>query len=99
MGRQDDLHPVVDIEDFWMVIHLFGYQGDAREKAPGLGEIAEVIALTDRISIVDLAPAVQCRERRVSRRADEPFDHAALLVLLASASAQRRASGQAGMSR
>jgi hypothetical protein len=30
VGRQDDLDPVVDVEDLRMVIHLFGDQRDAR---------------------------------------------------------------------
>jgi hypothetical protein len=99
VGREDDLHPIVDIEDFRVVIHLFGDQGDAREEAPGFGEIAEMIAFADRIAIVDLGPAVQCRECRVARRADQLFDHVILPITRHRASEWRRWPGQAGILR
>src|SRR5438270_5055494 len=96
MGRQDDLDSVVDVEDLGMVIHLLGGERDARQKPPGLGEIAGVIALADRVAILDLAPAMQLAQRRLARRAGELLDHAALPGWPALASAPRRRRGQAG---
>ena len=98
VGRQDDLDPVVDIEDLRVVIHFLGGERDTRQKAPGFGEIAEVITLADRVAVLDLAPAMQLAQRRLPRRPDQPVDHAALHALwLASEPAAAR--GQAGPAR
>src|SRR5437763_10416017 len=96
--RQDDLDPVVDIEDLRVVIHFVGGERDARQKPPGFGEIAEVITLADRVAVLDLAPAFELAQRRLPRRPDQPVDHAALHPSwLASEPAPAR--GQAGPAR
>jgi hypothetical protein len=40
------------------MVHLFGQQRHSRHEAPGLGEVAEMIALADRIAVLDLDPPV-----------------------------------------
>src|SRR6516165_6468947 len=76
--RENDLHPVVDVEELRVVVHLFGQKCHSRDETPGLREIAEVIALADRIAILDLDPAMKLVQRRLPRRSDQLFDHATL---------------------
>jgi hypothetical protein len=78
VGRQHDFDPVVDIEQLGVVIHLLGQQRDSRYEAPGLREIAEMIALADRIAVCDLDPAMESVKCRVPCCADQLLDHVAL---------------------
>jgi hypothetical protein len=78
VGRQNEFDAIVDVEDFRVVVHLLGDQCDAAEKPPRLREVAEMIALADRVPVIDRGPAVQFGERRVARGADQLLDHLAL---------------------
>src|SRR5207244_4248655 len=64
MRRQDDLDPVVDVEELRVVVHFFRQERHSRYEAPGFGEVLEVIGFADRVAIVDFDPAMQLVQRR-----------------------------------
>jgi len=76
--RQDDLYPVVDIEQLRMVVHFFRQKRHSRHEGPGFGEVLEMVGLADRVAIVDLNPAVQLVQRGLPLRSDQSFDHSNL---------------------
>lgn len=57
MGIQRDFNPVVNIEPFGMVIHLFGQQGGTRHERPRLAEIFKLERFCNGRTILRQRPA------------------------------------------
>src|SRR5437868_10672699 len=53
VGRKNDFHSVVDVEELGVVVHFFGEERHSRDEPPGLGEVAEMIALADGVAVLD----------------------------------------------
>lgn len=50
MSREGDVHPIVDVEPLWVVVHLLGYDGDLRHESECLNEVFEDKALLYSVS-------------------------------------------------
>src|SRR5215469_14872398 len=70
MRRQYDLDPVVDVEELGVVVHFLRQERHSRHEAPGFGEVLEMVALADRVAVLDLGPAMKPVQRRLSCCAD-----------------------------
>src|SRR5712692_1692608 len=69
MRRKSDLHLVVDIEPFRMVVELFGDERRACHEAEGLVEILEREFSADGVATIDLDPALELGEGRFASSA------------------------------
>src|SRR5579883_1144525 len=78
VGRQHDLDPVVDVRPFGMMVGLFRRERDARHEAPGVVEVVELETLLDCVAPLDVAPALERRQRIAARLAGELCGHAVL---------------------
>ena len=56
MGRERHIHTTVDVEPLGVVLHALGDECDTTHEAPGLIEILERQASTDRVSGVRSVP-------------------------------------------
>src|SRR5215469_8869293 len=82
MGGERDLHILVDIEPFGMMVELLGDERGPRHEAEGRVEIAEDEFLGDRVTTHDLAPTGEPRERRLARLTGQLLSHDGCLTVV-----------------
>src|SRR5690242_12257064 len=75
MGREHDLHGLVDVPPFRMVVALLGNQRHAGHEAERFIEVLEDEGATNRITSGRLRPAIERRERLLARLAGQLFSH------------------------
>src|SRR5947207_5701673 len=78
MGREGDVHAVIDVEPLRMVVLALRQQGNTRHESPGLAEVLELERALNGSTVLDGLPVAQFLQGAGALRGGQFGDHGAL---------------------